>query len=57
MMKLTSQLLFSALLLAGDHMDHAVIWKGGSLAAHAGKPVRLKLLMQQADLFALQFIP
>jgi hypothetical protein len=43
--------------LKGDLIDQAVTWKGGSLAALAGKPVRLRFAMQKADLFALQFVP
>jgi hypothetical protein len=43
--------------IAGDFIDHAVSWKGGSLDALAGKPVRLRFVLQQADLFALQFVP
>lgn len=43
--------------VTGDHIDHHVIWKGGSSAALAGKPLKLRFVLQQADLFALQFIP
>jgi hypothetical protein len=41
----------------GDFIDRAVVWKGGSLAAIAGKPVKLRFVLQQADLFALRFVP
>lgn len=41
--------------LKGDFIDHAVAWKGGSLAPFAGKPVRLRFKLLTADLFALQF--
>jgi hypothetical protein len=43
--------------ISGDHIDHPVTWKGGSLAALAGKPVRLRFVLQQADLYAMQFAP
>ncbi len=43
--------------LQGDYLDQTVAWKGGSLAAFAGQPVRLRFVLQEADLFALQFIP
>jgi hypothetical protein len=43
--------------ITGDFINHTVTWKGRSLAALAGKPVRLRFVMQQADLFALQFVP
>ena len=43
--------------ITGDFIDQAVTWKGGSLAAHAGKTVRLKIVMHDADMYSLQFIP
>lgn len=43
--------------LKGDFIDQPVTWKGGSLTALAGKPVQLRFVMQQADLFAFQFTP
>lgn len=43
--------------LKGDFIDEEVTWKGGSLSAHAGKPVRLRFAFVDADLFALQFLP
>lgn len=42
--------------LKSDSMDAVVTWKGGSLAALAGKPVRLRFKLIEADLFALQFV-
>lgn len=43
--------------LVGDSIDESAAWKKNpSLAALAGKPVRLRFMMQEADLFALQFI-
>jgi len=43
--------------IRGDFVDHAVAWKGGTLSALAGKTVRLRFALRQADLFALQFVP
>ncbi|MFM7129973.1 MAG: hypothetical protein ACKO0V_11515, partial [bacterium] len=46
----------NATTLVGDAIDETAAWKKKpSLAALAGKPVRLRFMMQEADLFALQF--
>lgn len=43
-------------LIFGDSLDYRVSWKGNtSVAAVSGKPVVLKVWMQEADLFAIQF--
>jgi hypothetical protein len=40
----------------GDHIERVVAWEGGAdLAAVAGKPVRLRLALKDADLYALRF--
>jgi hypothetical protein len=40
----------------GNEIQRVVAWRGGSdLAPIAGKPVRLRFVMRDADLFALQF--
>lgn len=40
----------------GDTLEHAVEWKDGSdVAALAGKPIRLRITLRDADLFALRF--
>ena len=41
--------------LFGDELDAAVKWRGGDLGALAGKPVRLRFVLKDADLFALRF--
>jgi hypothetical protein len=42
--------------LFGDSLDRTVTWKGRpNLGALAGKPVRLRLVLRDADLFSLQF--
>ena len=41
--------------LYGDELDAVIAWKNGSdLSALAGKPARLRFVMQDADLFALR---
>jgi hypothetical protein len=43
--------------IVGDAIDQNATWKkNSSLASLAGKPVRLRFVMQEADLFALQFV-
>jgi hypothetical protein len=41
--------------LVGDAIEQPVGWKGKDLGSFAGKPVRLRFVMQEADLFALRF--
>ncbi|MFH1571312.1 MAG: hypothetical protein ABIL09_25205, partial [Gemmatimonadota bacterium] len=42
--------------LVGDHIERAVTWKGGGdLTALAGRPVRLRLVLEDADLYSLRF--
>ena len=40
----------------GDAIERAVMWKnGGDVGALAGQPVRLRFVLRDADLFAIQF--
>jgi len=40
----------------GDSLEHVVQWKGGSdLSALAGRPVRLRFVLRDADIFAFRF--
>ncbi len=40
----------------GDSLEHVVTWKGGSdISALAGTPIRLRITLRDADLFALRF--
>ena len=40
----------------GDEIDHPIAWKGCTdLATLAGRPVRLKITLQDADLYSLRF--
>ena len=42
----------------GDSVEQAVSWKGTSdLSSLSGKTVRLRFLLKDADLYALQFLP
>jgi hypothetical protein len=42
----------------GNEIERTVSWKGGpDVSRLAGKPVRLKFAMRDADLFALRFAP
>ena len=42
--------------LVGDTIEQPVSWKNGSdVLSLAGKPIRLRFVMQEADLFAIQF--
>ncbi len=41
-------------VIFGDHIDYAVAWKAG-LRELSGKPVRLRVELKDADLFAFQF--
>lgn len=44
--------------LVGDSIDMKISWKKGSnLESLSGKPVRLRFVLQEADLFAFQFQP
>lgn len=41
----------------GDHIVREVKWKGATdLKAHAGKPVRLRFEMSDADLYSIRFV-
>lgn len=45
-----------SLSLVGDKIDQPVSWKKGTdVSSLVGKPVRLRFIMQEADLFAIQF--
>ena len=42
---------------SGDSLKHTVTWKGESdLSAWAGKPMRMRLQMRRARLYAIQFV-
>ena len=45
-----------AVRIIGDQIERVVSWKGGSdLSRIAGKPVRLRFVMKDADLYSLRF--
>jgi hypothetical protein len=42
--------------IIGDRIQHSVSWKAGSdVSTLAGKPVRLRFVLKDADLYSLQF--
>ncbi|HOQ89625.1 MAG TPA: hypothetical protein PLX03_05750, partial [Candidatus Hydrogenedentes bacterium] len=43
--------------IIGNDPARAVRWTGGSLAPLSGKPVRLRVELRDADLYALRFGP
>ena len=43
-------------VIFGDALDRVVTWKGGNdVSRLAGQPVRLRFVLRDADLYALQF--
>ena len=44
--------------ITGDSLDARVQWSGGSnVSAVTKSPVRLRFVLQNADLYAMQFVP
>jgi hypothetical protein len=43
--------------LGGDALDRKVTWKGGDVGKLAGKPVRLRFEIEDADLYSFRFVP
>ncbi|MFV1967295.1 MAG: hypothetical protein ACC628_17845 [Pirellulaceae bacterium] len=44
--------------IIGDRIDHTVRWKrGDDLSQLAGKPIRLRITLKDADLFSIRFVP
>ncbi|MBI5395068.1 MAG: hypothetical protein HZA91_07210 [Verrucomicrobia bacterium] len=41
--------------ITGDFIERAVAWKGRSLSSLSGKPVRLRFVLKDADLYSLRF--
>ncbi len=42
----------------GDHLERVVAWKGGTdVSKLAGKPIRLRFVMKDADLYSIRFRP
>jgi len=53
---LPGYLLSESLELYGDAIERVVAWQDGSdVGALAGRPIRLRFVMKDADLFAMQF--
>ncbi len=44
--------------IVGDRIEHTVTWKqGADVSSLAGRPVRLRVSLQDADLYSLRFFP
>ncbi len=44
--------------IIGDTLDYTVQWKGGvDVSRLAGQPVRMRLVLRDADLYSYQFVP
>ena len=44
--------------IPGDHLRHVVRWsQGGDVRPLSGKPVRLRFVLSDADLYSFQFVP
>jgi hypothetical protein len=44
--------------IVGDTIEQRVTWRGdGDISAWAGRPVRLRIAMREADLYSLSFVP
>jgi len=41
--------------ITGDFIDQSVTWKSGDVSSLAGKIVRMKVELKDADLYAFQF--
>jgi hypothetical protein len=42
--------------LVGNEIERTVAWKGGSdVSELAGKPIRMRFVLKDADLYSLQF--
>lgn len=42
--------------IVGDQIERVIAWKGGSdVSTLAGKAIRLRFVMQDADLYSLRF--
>lgn len=48
--------LYDSEALFGNELQHTVQWQGGSLERHTGEPVRLRIRMENADLYSLRFL-
>ncbi|MCX6879460.1 MAG: hypothetical protein NTW21_37500, partial [Verrucomicrobia bacterium] len=54
--RVTGYALADAVPLTGDEIDGVAAWKLGSdVSALAGTPVQLRFVLDNADLFAMQF--
>jgi len=47
--------LYESEIVFGNELQHPVQWRGGSLAEIGNEPVRLRIRMENADLYSLRF--
>ncbi len=47
--------LYDSEILFGNELQHTVQWRGGSLAGLNEEPIRLRIRMENADLYSLRF--
>jgi len=44
--------------LIGNYIEHPAVWKNGTdVSPLSGRPIRLKFVMKDANLYSLQFSP
>lgn len=41
--------------LVGDQIERTVLWNGGDVSTQAGRPIRLRVILKDADLYAIRF--
>lgn len=49
-------ILGESVVFNGDETDHVIDWSNDSLTAYRGQPVRLRIQLTSADLYAFQFV-
>jgi hypothetical protein len=47
--------LYDSEALFGNELQHTVRWRGGSLSGLSEEPIRLRIRMENADLYSLRF--
>ena len=48
--------LYDSETLFGNELQHTVKWRGGSLARLSDTPIRLRIRMENADLYSIRFV-
>jgi hypothetical protein len=42
-------------VIVGDRIERAVAWREGDLQRFAGRPIKLRFVMKDADLYSIRF--